>query len=54
MAAGLGLLTLLLRRLRAQALLLLPELGSELGSEVLRLEHLADLDLAVLAGASPA
>ena len=32
--------------LRAQALLLLPELGRELVAEVLGLEHLADLDLA--------
>src|SRR5438309_7508345 len=31
--------------LRAQALLLFPELGRELGSEVFRLEHLANLDL---------
>jgi len=31
--------------LRAQALLLLPELGRELGPEVFRLEHLANLDL---------
>jgi len=31
--------------LRAQALLLLPELGREFGPEVFRLEHLADLDL---------
>src|SRR5215813_9364516 len=31
--------------LRAQAGLLLPELGSELGTEVLRLKHLANLDL---------
>src|SRR5438309_4928517 len=34
--------------LRAQALLLLPQLGRELGAEVLRLEHLADLDLGIL------
>src|SRR6266571_4206680 len=34
--------------LRAQALLLLPQLGGELGAEVLRLEHLADLDLGIL------
>src|SRR5437879_155864 len=34
--------------LRAQALLLLPQLGRELGAEVLRLEHLADLDLRIL------
>ena len=32
--------------LRAQALFLLAQLGRELGAEVLRLEHLADLDLA--------
>src|SRR3989442_11884573 len=32
-------------RLRAQALLCLPELRREGGTEVLRLEHLADLDL---------
>src|SRR5207247_9034748 len=31
--------------LRAQALLLFPELGRELGPEVFRLEHLANLDL---------
>ena len=36
---------LLLGDLRAQALLLLPELGRELVAEVLRLEHLANLDL---------
>src|SRR5438046_4627249 len=34
--------------LRAQALLLLPQLGGELGAEVLRLEDLADLDLGIL------
>src|SRR5438552_7660572 len=34
--------------LRAQALLLLPQLGRELGAEVLRLEHLANLDLGIL------
>src|SRR2546426_5626495 len=34
---------LLLGHLRAQALLLLPELGGELVTEVIRLEHLADL-----------
>src|SRR5687767_2171380 len=33
----------------SQALLLLPELRRELGSEVVRLEHLADLDLGFLA-----
>ena len=38
----------LLGDLRAQALLLLPELGRELGAEVLRLEHLANLDLGPL------
>src|SRR6267154_3724743 len=38
-------LLLLRGDLRAQALLLLPQLGRELGAEVLRLEHLADLDL---------
>ena len=31
--------------LLAQALLLLPEFGHELGTEVLRLENLTDLDL---------
>src|SRR5712692_1037997 len=35
----------LLLYLLAQALLLLPELGRELGAEVLCLEHLANLDL---------
>src|SRR5207245_934685 len=35
--------------LRAQALLLLPELGRELGPEVFRLEHLANLDLGLRA-----
>src|SRR5438876_480764 len=39
---------LLCSDLRAQALLLLPQLGRELGAEVLRLEHLADLDLGIL------
>ena len=34
--------------LRAQALLLLPELGCELGTEVVRLEHLANLDISLL------
>src|SRR6267143_6214216 len=38
-------LLLLRGYLRAQALFLLSELGRELGAEVLRLEHLADLDL---------
>src|SRR6266550_2924096 len=39
---------LLLRRdLRAQALFLLPQLGSELGTEIRRLEHLANLDLGI-------
>src|SRR5882762_8189796 len=37
-------LLLLRGYLRAQALFLLSELGRELGAEVLRLEHLADLD----------
>src|SRR6266508_2056974 len=41
-------LLLLRRYLRAQALLLLPQLGRKLGAEVLRLEQLADLDLAIL------
>src|SRR5712691_9952763 len=40
----------LLLRLHAQALLLPPELGSELGAEVLRLEHLANLDFRLHAG----
>src|SRR5919106_4365994 len=43
-----GLLQLL--GLRAQALLLLSELGRELGAEVLRFEHLADLNLGLLSG----
>jgi len=30
---------------RPHALLLVPELGGELGAEVFRLEHLANLDL---------
>src|SRR6266446_11005561 len=38
-------LLLLRGQLRAQALLLLPEFGSEFGAEVLGLEHLANLDL---------
>src|SRR5256885_14420775 len=42
------LLFLLRGYLRAQALLLLPQLWRELGAEVLRLEHLADLDLGIL------
>src|SRR5437879_3036430 len=42
-SAGAPRLLLLRRHLRAQALLLLSELGSELGAEVLRLEHLANL-----------
>src|SRR5262245_1710228 len=37
-------------RLRADALLLLAELGGERGTEVLRLEHLANLHLGVLEG----
>src|SRR5437867_1679436 len=42
---------LLLRSdLPAEALLLLAELGRELSTEVLRLEHLANLDLGLLAG----
>src|SRR5438445_1317608 len=36
-------------QLRAQALFLLPELGSELGAEIRRLEHLANFDLALRA-----
>src|SRR5437667_1045762 len=40
---------LLVGDLRPQALLLLPELGSELGAEVRRLEHLTDLDLGLCA-----
>src|SRR2546426_3049175 len=36
--------------LGAQALLLLLELGSELGTEVRRLEHLANLDLGLVEG----
>src|SRR5947199_804189 len=35
--------------LRAQALLCLPELGSERGTEVRRLEHLTNLDLDICA-----
>src|SRR5881409_176365 len=35
---------------RAQTFLLLPELGRELGAEILRLEHLANLDLGLHAG----
>src|SRR6266540_3312066 len=42
------LLFLLRDDLRAQALLLLPQLGGELCAEILRLEHLADLDLGIL------
>ncbi len=41
-------LLLLRGYLSAQALLLLPEVGRELGTEVLDLEQLADLDLAIL------
>src|SRR5688572_4509586 len=40
----------LLGHLRALALLLRPQLGRELGAEVLRLEHLANLDLRLGAG----
>jgi len=40
-----GVMTPFFLDLRAQALLLLPELGSELGTEVGRLEHLANLNL---------
>src|SRR5882762_1398002 len=49
-------LLLLRGNLRAQTLLLLPQLGRELGAEVLRLEHLADLDLGLSSegiGAAP-
>src|SRR5438105_549245 len=35
---------------RAQPLLLLPELGSEFGAEVLGFEHLPNLDLRLVAG----
>src|SRR5712691_1253299 len=45
-----GATRLLLRgHLRANSLLLLPELGRELAAKVLRLEHLANLDLRLLA-----
>src|SRR5712692_10921566 len=43
-------LLLVCGRLRAQALFLLPQLGRELGAEVVRLEDLANLDLGLLAG----
>src|SRR5258706_16334438 len=39
----------LLGHLRTQALFLLPELGCELGTEIRRLEHLANFDLALRA-----
>src|SRR5258708_7319277 len=41
-------LLLLRGDLRAHSLFLFPQLGRELGAEVLRLEHLADLDLGIL------
>src|SRR6266568_5081563 len=41
---------LLLGHLRSQAFLLLPELGRELGAEILRLEHLSNLDHRLFAG----
>src|SRR2546427_9275075 len=44
---------LALRRLRAHALLLLPELGPECGTEVLGLEHLANLDLGAVPEGRP-
>src|SRR3989442_8859627 len=40
------------RRPRAQPLLLLPELGAQRGTEVVRLEHLANLHVAFLEGGS--
>ena len=43
------LLLILRDRLRADSLLLLPELGSEFGAEILSLEHLADLDFRLCA-----
>src|SRR2546422_2918145 len=42
-----------LRRLRAHTLLLLPELGLECGTEVLGLEHLANLDLGAVTEGGP-
>src|SRR5437016_3600446 len=46
--ASTGSVTLLGGRLGAQAFFLLPEFGSERGTEVRRLEHLADFDLGPL------